>query len=42
MTPTEFKTLKPQFASVPDATVQMYLDMAARYVFDPEKEKTWK
>lgn len=36
MTPTEFKALKPQFASVPDETVQMYLDMAARYAFDPE------
>lgn len=36
MTPIEFKTLKPQFAAVPDATVQMYLDMAARYAFDPD------
>lgn len=38
MTPAEFKTCKPQFDTVPDATVQMYLDMAARYVFDPENE----
>lgn len=36
MTPAEFKALKPQFASVPDETVQMYLDMAARYAFDPD------
>lgn len=38
MTPTEFKTLKPQFAAVPDETVQVYLDLAARYVFDPENQ----
>lgn len=36
MTPTEFKTAKPQFTTVPDETVQMYLDMAARYAFDPD------
>lgn len=28
ITPAQFKTAKPQFASVPDATVQAYLDMA--------------
>ena len=38
MTPAEFKTRKPQFAAVPDVTVQMYLDMAARYVFDPTND----
>jgi len=38
MTPAEFKARKPQFAAVPDPTVQMYLDMAARYVFDPEND----
>lgn len=38
MTPTEFKTLKPQFADVPDETVQMYLDLAGRYVFDPTND----
>ena len=36
MTPAEFKTRKPQLAAVPDETVQMYMDMAARYAFDPE------
>lgn len=38
MTPAQFKVRKPQFAAVPDATVQMYLDMAARYVFDTEND----
>lgn len=38
MTPTEFKTRKPQFAAVPDVTVQMYLDMAGRYAFDPTND----
>lgn len=38
VTPEQFKIAKPQFAAVPDATVQMYLDMAARYVFDPEND----
>lgn len=38
MTPAQFKTRKPQFVAVPDATVQMYLDMAGRYVFDPEND----
>ncbi len=38
VTPAEFKTAKPQFADVPDETVQMYLNMAARYVFDPEND----
>jgi hypothetical protein len=32
VTPAQFKTAKPQFATVPDATVQMYLDMAGRMV----------
>lgn len=35
MTPAQFKALKPQFAGVLDATVQTYLDMTARIVFDP-------
>ena len=34
MTPAEFKLAKPQFAAVPDATVQAYLDTAARFVDD--------
>ena len=28
MTPTEFKTLFPEYAAKPDSTVQMYIDMA--------------
>lgn len=36
MTPAEFKALKPQFAGVANPTVQGYLDMAARLVFDDE------
>lgn len=35
MTPAQFKVRKPQFASVPDVTVQMYLDLAGRMAFDP-------
>lgn len=35
MTPAEFKALKPQFAAVPDATVQAYLTLAEGIVFDP-------
>lgn len=38
VTPASFKTAKPQFASVPDETVQAYLDMAAAIVFDPEND----
>jgi len=38
MTPAEFKARKPQFVAVPDLTVQTYLDMAERYVFDPEND----
>lgn len=38
LTPSKFKTAKPQFAAVPDATVQRYIDMAARIAFDPEDE----
>ncbi|WMT90150.1 DUF4054 domain-containing protein [Pelagibacterium sp. H642] len=36
VTPAEFKAAKPQFASVPDETVQMYLDMAGLWV-----DKSW-
>lgn len=36
LTPAEFKTAKPQFADVPDPTVQMYIDMAGRLV-----DKSW-
>lgn len=36
VSPAEFKIAKPQFAAVPDATVQAYLDMAARLV-----DTTW-
>jgi len=36
LTPSEFKALKPQFANVPDATVEGYLSMSARLVFDPD------
>lgn len=32
VTPTQFKTAKPQFATVPDLSVQAYLDMAGRVV----------
>ena len=32
LTTAEFKTLKPQFADVADATVQAYLDAAALFV----------
>lgn len=32
VTPASFKAAKPQFATVPDATVQGYLDLAARQV----------
>lgn len=32
LTPAAFKTRKPQFAAVDDATVQGYIDMAARMV----------
>lgn len=32
MTPEQFKTAKPQFQDVPDATVQSYIDMAAEFV----------
>ena len=38
MTPAEFKVLKPQFADVPDATIQAYLTLAERIVFDPEDD----
>ena len=38
MTPAEFKALKPQFADVPDATIQAYLTLAERIVFDPEDD----
>lgn len=38
VTPAEFKIAKPQFADVPDPTVQAYLDMAAAIVFDPEQD----
>jgi len=38
VTPASFKTAKPQFAAVPDATVQAYLDMAAQIAFDPEND----
>ena len=31
-TPEQFKIFKPQFESVPDETVQLYLDLAARVV----------
>lgn len=34
----QFKTAKPQFADVPDPTVQAYLDMAAQVAFDPEND----
>lgn len=36
MTPTEFKTLKPQFAAVSDDVVVGYISMANRIVFDPD------
>lgn len=32
LTPDEFKILKPQFADVPNETVQMYLDLAGLWV----------
>ena len=32
LTPAAFKTAKPQFAAVDDATVQVYIDMAGRLV----------
>lgn len=32
VTPTEFKTAKPQFAAVSDATVQGYLDLSELWV----------
>lgn len=38
VTVAQFKTAKPQFAAVPDATVQAYLDMTAAIVFDPEND----
>lgn len=38
VTPDQFKTAKPQFAAVSDETIQAYLDMASRYVFDPEND----
>lgn len=38
VSPEQFKTAKPQFATVPDETVQAYLDMAAAIVFDPEND----
>lgn len=38
VTVAQFKTAKPQFADVPDATVQAYLDMAAQIAFDPEND----
>lgn len=34
VTPVQFKTAKPQFADVPDETVQTYLDMAALMAVD--------
>lgn len=36
LTPAAFKTAKPQFVDVLDATVQMYIDMAERLV-----DKSW-
>lgn len=36
VTPAAFKQAKPQFAAVPDQTVQMYLEMAGRLV-----DETW-
>ena len=32
VTPADVKTAKPQFADVPDATVQAYIDLAERFV----------
>lgn len=36
LTPAIFKTKKPQFADVPNDVVQMYIDMASRFV-----DQTW-
>lgn len=42
VTPAQFKTFKPQFASVDDAIVQAYLDMATIWVDDSWPEGVYQ
>lgn len=41
VTPEQFKVAKVQFAAVPDATVQVYLDMAGLWVDDSWPSKLY-
>lgn len=42
VTTAQFKTAKPQFAAVPDVTVQQYLDMAGIWVDASWAESTYQ
>lgn len=42
VTPAEFKAAKPQFAAVPDETVQVYLDMAGLWVDSSWPERLYQ
>ena len=45
LTPTRFKELKPQFASIPDDEVQGYINLASRFVdeswLESDYEPAW-
>lgn len=42
VTPEQFKAAKPQFAAVPDETIQVYLDMAGLWVDDSWPERLYQ
>lgn len=42
VTPEQFKAAKPQFAAVPDETIQAYLDLAGLWVDDSWPERLYQ